>query len=33
MNTFNDALAEYDSEDDHGKHRLIYLYYGLTNKF
>lgn len=30
MSTYNDALLEYESEDDNGKIRLIYAYFGLA---
>lgn len=33
MVTYKDALAEYESEDDNGKHRLIYSYFGLSIYF
>lgn len=33
MNTFKNALSEYESEDDNGKHRLIYSYFGLAIYF
>ncbi|MBL0330892.1 MAG: hypothetical protein IPP64_16150 [Bacteroidetes bacterium] len=33
MDTYKDALAEYESEDDNGKHRLIYSYFGLSIYF
>jgi uncharacterized protein with HEPN domain len=33
MSTYKDALAEYESEDENGKHRLIYSYFGLAIYF
>lgn len=33
MSTYQDALEEYKAEDDNGKHRLIYAYFGLAIYF
>jgi hypothetical protein len=33
MSTYQDALEEYEAEDDNGKHRLIYAYFGLSIYF
>ncbi len=33
MSTYKDALAEYGSENENGKHRLIYSYFGLAIYF
>jgi hypothetical protein len=33
MSTYKDALMEYESEDENGKHRLIYSYFGLAIYF
>jgi hypothetical protein len=30
MSRYKDAIEEYDGEDDGGKHRLIYAYFGLA---
>lgn len=33
MSTYKDALEEYKTEDDNGKNRLIYAYFGLAIYF
>lgn len=33
MSTYNDALEEYSAEDENGKTRLIYAYFGLAVYF
>jgi hypothetical protein len=30
MSTYHDAIKEFNKEDDNGKHRLIYAYFGLA---
>lgn len=33
MNTYDDALLEYELEDDNGKYKLVYSYFGLAVYF
>lgn len=33
MSRYKEALEEYENEDDNGKHRLIYAYFGLAVYF
>lgn len=33
MSTYADALIEYELEDDNGKHKLVYSYFGLAVYF
>ena len=33
MTQYETALGEYESEDDNGRHRIVYAYFGLAVYF